>query len=61
MKTQMILSRFHQKLSRHCVGFLILVGATILISSCIAKTDFTIREQDFDLDWKFNLGDVYRS
>ncbi len=58
MKKQIISLQFKLKPTRIATGFLILLTAIGLTSCNNTKPDFTNREQNFDSDWKFNLGDV---
>ncbi|HEX7584422.1 MAG TPA: glycoside hydrolase family 2 TIM barrel-domain containing protein, partial [Prolixibacteraceae bacterium] len=58
MKNQIISIRFLQKTSKLNTGFLILFSTILFISCSSSKTDFTKREQNFDSNWKFRLGDV---
>lgn len=53
-----ILNRFSQKVFLLGACFLILIAAIAIVSCSDAKPDFTKREQNFDTNWKFNLGDI---
>lgn len=43
---------------RKSIGYLVVFTAIVLSSCNNTKPDFINREQNFDSDWKFNLGDV---
>ena len=58
MKKPIFYNQSTQKIKLLCAGFLILIASIVIISCSSAKTDFTNREQNFDDNWKFNLGDI---
>lgn len=54
----MIINQSPQKQTRLNVSLLILFAAVLFVSCNTPKHDFADREQNFDVGWKFNPGDV---
>ena len=57
MKNLILHPRLTQNYLLRGVGFLILIASVTIISCRPVKTDFAKREQNFDANWKFRLGD----
>ncbi|HEY3372988.1 MAG TPA: glycoside hydrolase family 2 TIM barrel-domain containing protein [Prolixibacteraceae bacterium] len=58
MKNRMNSIHFRRLINKLNLGFVLLVAAILFVSCTPKKAAFTNREQDFDSNWKFQLGDL---